>query len=91
MPIDIEMLPIFEDTCYEWLRRLNEDRSFRASFLRCEARVLQDLLRSWRFIPPANDAERVKAIDAVMSLHRRCLEYITKSRGLEVGSREEQE
>ena len=70
VPISSNSLPILEETCLEWLRRLAGDPSQRALMFRCEAQGLVAYLRTWRARRPS-DKERTGAVQRVMDFHSR--------------------
>lgn len=79
MAISTGSLPIFEETCAEWLRRLVDDNSAAASELRCEARRLIASLQDWRHTAPS-EAARAETLSKVFDFHRRALEYATRGK-----------
>lgn len=79
MPISSSALPIFEETCAVWHRRLINDESIEASKIRVDALLLLYEVREWKMICPTPD-ERLKTISKVLEMHRRALEYVTRQR-----------
>ncbi len=72
-----DSFPVFENTCLEWLRRLQDDCSPQACALKLEAQALVARLRSWTLSPP-DPGSRSHTLADVMELHRRCHEYATR-------------
>ena len=77
MAISSGTLPIFEETCLEWMRRLTNDQSDEAMKIRDDAHMLLLEVREWRNVLPT-PVERLKTISKVLEMHRRAFEYATR-------------
>ena len=77
MAISSSTIPIFEETCREWVRRLRDDTSANGIRIREDAEQLIQELAIWHHMRPTEE-ERVRVLRDVLSLHRRALDHTTR-------------